>query len=355
MRKPFTPLKVKAWPELDRRLWLDAQEGNDPFSIVGFAADWSPSTIRGCERGYGVYLNWLQEGGLLTEAAHPCDRVNEALIVDFLADYGPGRAEATVAGTLRGIAYVLRASRPPDGVKALTRLAHRLANSAKPARPKLPRMAPVEDLASLGHRLMEEGRVRIRDGLGKTTGAPLFRDGLIIASLAWRPLRRGEMFSLRLGHTLLFETDAYRVSLTRTDRKAGKDLSFLLPDWLTPSMDEYLDTVRPVLLRGKTDEGWLWLSRRGGRLALQDISIRVGKLTLEHLGRRISPHLFRDCLATTISQEAPEDVGLTKDAFGHATLATSQKYYNQAKGYIASDRHAEVLRDLRALVRKERK
>src|SRR3546814_12393986 len=88
---------------------------------AGFAAGWRPPTIRGCERGYGMWAGWLGRTGQLDPLTHPWDRVTRERVKAFITEYSVGRAELTVAGAVRGIAYVLRACAPPDGVTGLER------------------------------------------------------------------------------------------------------------------------------------------------------------------------------------------------------------------------------------------
>src|SRR3546814_1103119 len=76
---------------------------------AGFAAGWRPPTIRGCERGYGMWAGWLGRTGQLDPLTHPWDRVTRERVKAFITEYSVGRAELTVAGAVRGIAYVLRA------------------------------------------------------------------------------------------------------------------------------------------------------------------------------------------------------------------------------------------------------
>jgi integrase len=54
------------------------------------------------------------------------------------------------------------------------------------------------------------------------------------------------------------------------------------------------------------------------------------RLTRAHLGRDLSPHLFRDCAATSIAVRDPEHGGIIKDDLGHTTFKTGEKFYNQA-------------------------
>src|SRR3546814_8792664 len=63
-----------------------------------------------------MWAGWLGRTGQLDPLTHPWDRVTRERVKAFITEYSVGRAELTVAGAVRGIAYVLRACAPPDGV-----------------------------------------------------------------------------------------------------------------------------------------------------------------------------------------------------------------------------------------------
>src|SRR5262249_26734154 len=64
-----------------------------------------------------------------------------------------------------------------------------------------------------------------------------------------------------------------------------------------------------------TDEAWL--SREGGPLSAGQLQRRILRATREDLGKPISLHLFRDCLATTVSEIAPELIEDAARILGH--------------------------------------
>lgn len=346
-KQAFPSLPVDLWPALDQSLWQSARQPSGPFDDdAGFAARWRLATIKMCERGYGMLVGWLDRNGQLDPLAHPCDRVTRDLIRAFITEYSVGRSELTVAGAVRGIAYVLRACAPPDGVDWLTRLAHRMTNTAKPSRPKLPRMVRIADIILLSDRLMDIGLGKLRNG--RRSGAPIYRDGLIIGLLIHRPMRRRNLTDLRIGHNLFVDDFGIRIAIPREETKKGVPFDGYVPRQLEEATFTYLDQVRPFLLRSSIpDEGWLWIGRQGRRMPADDISIRVTKTTRKHFERDLSPHLFRDCAATEVALERPELIGIAKHVLGHMTLASSQKFYNQATSFTAFSRHADVIRKLR--------
>jgi integrase/recombinase XerD len=59
------------------------------------------------------------------------------------------------------------------------------------------------------------------------------------------------------------------------------------------------------------------------------------------------PHLFRDCLATDVAIHDSEHVGIVKEVLGHASFATTEKYYIQASSFHVSKRMQDVVARLR--------
>jgi integrase/recombinase XerC len=335
-------LKVAAWPIQDHELWVKARKPVGPFDKGSPAAGWSSATIRQVEQGYGTYLAWLaQTDGLVTDVP-PVGRVTEDRLRSFLDAYTVGRAPLMVATTIKGIAYYYRATSPPDGLAWLTRLVHRMVNTAPRSRPKLPRMAAVADLIGLGRRLMMIGLDDLADG--NVSGAQVYRDGLMVAALAARPLRRRNLCALRIGHSLLQDEVGVRVRFSGQETKKGARIDFHYPYWLNEAFDVYLHNVRPVLLKPHLkDEGWLWIGRTGRRLPANNVTTNITNTTNHYLGRPLPPHLFRDCAATDIALHDPVHVGITKDVLGHKTLASSQQFYNQATSVSALGKLASVL------------
>ncbi|THF54649.1 site-specific integrase [Ollibium composti] len=346
-KQKFSSLRLEDWPAYDRDLWMAAQKKAGIFDEAGFAADWQPTTLRSLERGYGLYLSWLAQRHNLDQDAAPVDRVDQDWIKTFLNAYAPGRSELTVAAAVRGIAYVVRATNPPDGQPWLTKLAHRMTNTAVPSRPKLPRMSSVAELEELGRHLMRAGWKDLQ--MRKISGAQIFRNGLMIAALIARPEpRRRNFAALRINHSFLRDQIGVRVRFLKDETKKGRDIDFHYPGWLTRPFDVYVNDIRPLLQTRSSvnDEGWLWIGQKGEPLRPHSVTGIVTKTTKQHLGKPVSPHLFRDIAATDIALLDPGHVGITKSVLGHASLSSSQKSYNQATSFSAVMRLDAVLEGL---------
>jgi hypothetical protein len=140
-----------------------------------------------------------------------------------------------------------------------------------------------------------------------------------------------------------------RVVFDGKETKTGAPVDFIYPHFLNGAFGFSLNKARPVLREAATDpdDGMLWVGRRGRWMDGEEIAQRIGKVTKARLGRRISPHLFRDCVATDIAIHDPAHVGITKVVLGHAALATSQKCYNKAGSFHAARRQQGVVARLR--------
>ena len=335
-------LRVGQWPEKDKQAWAEAQKPKKLLGPGGLASSWRPKTIMNIEKAYGTYLGWLKHKGQLDANLPMLERVNEKLIAAFIVEYHLGRSELTVAGAVSRVGFMLRACLPPDGIPGLSKLGYHMMNSAKPSKPKFPKLVPINQLIALGEKLMGEAKPLI--GEGAYRDLMKYRDGLLIATFANRPKRLGEIASMRRGDNFIREDQCWRLVLSSSHTKTHIDEEFTFPKSMTEHYDFYFAKVRPQIGKNTlaSGEGWVWMGSQG-HLINTRISETVTALTTKYLGKSVNPHLFRDCAATTIALESPEQVGITKGVLGHATLQTSQKYYNQAKSFDASAKLADTL------------
>lgn len=343
----FKRLRLEEWPDKDRELWLKAQESDDLLDERGFAADWRVSTKTGVEKGYGIYLAWLEQLDFLIPDEMPIERVTKPRLKHFLQMYSPGRSEHTIAATVRHVAYMVRACHPPHGNEWLIKMAHRMANSATPLRPKPPRMATLPELLDLGKQLTDDGKILLMRG--QQRGAWLVRDGLLILALIAHPLRCSNLVDMQLGNTVYVDEKGIHVHLSGHKTKNRRRIIFSYPDWFIEPFKFYLEFARPRLLlkSGGKDNGEVWIGRRGRPMPRNDITQAIGRRTMAAFGRQLTPHLFRDCVATGIATLDPKNVGITPSVLDHARLISSQKYYNQATGFEAMANYHTVLEKFR--------
>src|SRR5262249_57150974 len=117
-------------------------------------------------------------------------------------------------------------------------------------------------------------------------------------------------------------------------------------------IERYLQRHRPWLLQQRKDRELpsrgLWISSTGRKMSRKAIHRNIALRTMNAFGHPIWPHLFRDCVASSIAIEAPDHIEAIADILGHATLATASKYYIQANSLSAHREYQRVIQMIRS-------
>ena len=347
-------LAVEAWPLPDQRAWRDVLNPGDPLEPGGACAAWRPCTVAGVRSSYGRWLTWLQlrrPGELARDVAERASPGNVAAYVEELRGLN---ASSTVLHRVDKLRMALRALCPHGDWRWLHRLVARLKRTVQPVRPKRPRLRTSGELFSFGLRLIRDAELL---AAAPWRRAVQHRDGLLIALLAARPIRRRNLASIELGRHLLSVAGGYALCFAGSETKNGAALEFPLPASLVPHLARYLEHHRPVLLcpRGPRAaarrvceaEAHLWVSPYGTPLVEGALYWSITRRTAAEFGKALNPHLFRDCAATSIAVEDPDHVRIIPSILGHDTLATSEKHYNHAQTLVACCRYQEQVRRLR--------
>jgi integrase/recombinase XerD len=343
---------VAEWPAPDRAAWATALTPGDPFTPGGLAARWALSSRRAIEKAYGGWLAWLQGQGVLDPLVPPAARISKEGVAAYVAVLRLTKSPFTVQSRVQMLGDALRAMAPDQDWRWIGRAAGRLRSRAVPVRNKRARLQPPDRLVALGKRLMVEA-----EAAGPTLeAAMIYRDGLVIALLAYRPIRGRNLSMIRCGQHLVFRNDSWWLLFAADETKARRPLEFPLPLDLLPDLERYLEVYRPILLtRGGRQSAApltsLGVSRDATVLGYGTIAHHVERHTRAEFGVALNPHLFRDCAATYIAIVDPEQVQIIRVILGHSTLRTSERHYNQARGLEAGRRFHSTITALRAAER----
>jgi hypothetical protein len=106
-------------------------------------------------------------------------------------------------------------------------------------------------LLDIGQALMDENMPRAGESI-RLANAVRYRDGFMIAFLAFIPPRRKNLAALEIGRHLVREGDGWFVIIPRGETKTRTPIEFRVPELLESYLDFYLDVVRPRLLRHPT-------------------------------------------------------------------------------------------------------
>jgi integrase/recombinase XerD len=219
-----------------------------------------------------------------------------------------------------------------------------LARRAPPSRAKRERMIAPSLLFAAGLARMD--RVEHEQQRKHDVRNVRYRDGLMMAILAARAFRRGNLAQMRVGRHITKVDGVYICTFGAAETKNGRELVEPLPAELTSYIDHYLAEVRPALLRGHASDAF-WVSTYRAALSEQSIYTKICAATAEELGVKLSPHLFRDALATGIATDDPEHIRMASRLLGHADPRTTERHYIHAQAIAASRRYNGVVLPLR--------
>ena len=344
-------LPVSAWPATDQALWQSIIAEGDILDGSGPAAHWAPSTKNNVRKAYGYWLDWLGRSGFLDPMEPPMDRIMPEWIKSYIEALEADTAPLTRFVYILDLLRFAQAAAPARDWSWLKRIKNRLFARARPAREKTSKIQNAAELLELGLDLMDKAD-RITCRYNPLQAEVQYRDGLMIAILAARPVRLKNLTAIELGSHLLRIDDLYWLVFEAHEVKNRMHIEVPVPEALTPYIDDYLARHRPRLLQGK-ESSRLWISRFGGPLSSGSIHRQVKLHTKAAFGKAIHPHLFRDCAATSIAIHDPEHVRIAANILGHHNLATTQKYYDQSRMLEASRHYQSTIHALRRTLRDE--
>ena len=347
------PLRVVAledWPAADRRAWSRARAGGNVLEEQGTLRHVAEAHLPQFLRAWGSWLGYLQDHEGLRSMDSGMDKLTRRHLGGFLNLLETHVAPYTARNYMSDLRTVARGIRPDADLPELDAAIRRARRDAKPVRDKRSRIVPSRDLWTLGRDLMETC-----SGCGTRAGMlGQYRDGLMIALLASRPIRRRNLAGIEIGRHLQRHGDRYWLFFDAHETKGRRSLEFPLPRELTEPVDRYIENIRPELMeqhgRWKTDvENRLWAGEGGSAMTAKRITARICRRTEERFGRSIPPHLFRDAAATSIAEQDPEHVHMIRAILGHASLAISESHYNHAGSLEAARRLQHAVADLRGI------
>ena len=186
-------LELARWPESDRQCWATANATGDFFADGNLAAHWSPKTRYQAQAAYGRWLEFVDEHFPDALALPIEDRVDRERLGAYVETLASRVKPMSVAAELGHLILALSALTPGTDWSWIRKVQYRFERAAVPQE-KRHRMVHPSRLIELGFKLMSEAVDQKR----RIDCACQYRDGLLIALLAYRPLRRRSLASLQL-------------------------------------------------------------------------------------------------------------------------------------------------------------
>ena len=361
-------LPLAQWPAQDREAWDIANRRPDFLEVGGQAAKWRPATQRSALGAYGRWSGWLADQGIALEGDDPQARLTPQRLREYLDFLQTGRAPRTVSGYICALCMVVRAMFPQTDWRWLQQLHANLQREAKPTRDKRSRLVPAQGLLQLGHDLMDQAVTVLDDATvaqaqprQRLAAARDFRDGLMIALLALRPLRVTNFLGISMDHHLRRADNRVRLSFAADETKTKRPIETICPPELVPSLDRDLDQVRPILMAAKVPVdparpprpagAILWVGQGGTPFTPGGLTKALQRHTARRFGRYVNAHLFRDCLASTVANEDPDHVHIAQHMLHHSKLSTTEGSYILTDSRLALRRHHDLMGKLKKAAR----
>ncbi len=341
-------IPLSEWPEIDRALWNAALRPADLLDDGGSRARHALSSNLKVMKGYGRWLAWLAQHDLLDPNSWPGPRITPERVRAYLETLRQGASTGTLINLLEDLYAVGRVMDPDRSWSWIWPLVSKIRARHVPSRRKQDRLISATDLFDFGLDLIKQAS----SASTALQRAVTYRDGLMIGILSARPLRLRNLVGLALGRTFVWRGDTWWIDTPREETKTKEAIVMPLPDELTSVIEPYLTDHRPFLCRRRGR--WtapignaLWVSQDGSPLGDRSIYQQLVARTRAAFGHPVNPHLFRDCVATSIAIDDPDHVRIAAPLLGHRGLATTEKYYNQARAVDAVRRHQELVIGIR--------
>ena len=333
------------WPAADREAWYAALKDGDILDEPGPLAHYSSHRLGSVRTAYGRWLGFLREdlsGGI---GSSGLDHIDRDRVSRFLEALRCNLAPRSVVTYLEDLGYAAKGMSPDVEVGFILSAGRYMRQFTRSTRDKRTRLRSSTELYDLGVELMQEGEA----ASGRVKAAVLFRDGLIIALLAARPIRVRNLAGIEIGRHLVTRGDEYWLEFPAEEVKNRRPLEFPLPGELVGALKRYMARHRLILVAqakspANQTSSILWLSRLGTPITTHRMWWNICKRTEQKFGHPINPHLFRDAAATSVAIEDPAHVYMIVRLLGHASLSVAEKHYNQATSLEAARRMQAELR-----------
>jgi len=347
MVRPFDAMRralpVSEWPRGDQEAWANAQVEGDIFEDGGAAAHWAARTRLTNVQHYGRWLGYLLWTGMLDGRTRPADRVTHAAVRAYNRHLEAIVEPRTRLSMLVGLKVMLQAMSPERNWRWLQDACNRIQVNARPGKDKRARMRPTAEIVASAVTELE----RLPDGGLTLKQAVAYRDALMLALLASRPLRVKNFASLELGRHVVPTEGNWLLTVPAEDTKTRQPLAFDLPARLLPWFERYLFEVRGLFPQAG-ESPRLWLGKDGVMHDPHGIYHRIIKLTRRLFGVAINPHLLRDCAASSLAAVSTDMARAAAPLLGHRSFATTERWYIQADNLAASRRLGSILNRLKA-------
>ena len=334
-------LPIREWPDADRLAWEHACRSRTRLKPGGTACYLAEVSRDDFARRYGAFLGFLQRSGRLERNLDAAAQVTLSNVDAYLAELTARVRSVTVYNCIYKLRRAAELLAPAADYSWLSEIEKDLALVMVP-RSKFDRLVFTERLVEAGLTLVAEAQQFAKNELSRARGV---RNGLMIALLAFCPIRLKNFATLEIGHTFKEVDGRWWVALPSLSTKSHRPDERRVPKLLNRAIDVYLNQSRPVLIGSRPPTNSLWVSSTTGTtMTRKNLGTLISKITFKTLGVDVSPHLFRMAAATTAAAYGGNTPHLASAILGHTDPRVTEEHYNRATSIDAAKTYAALVR-----------
>jgi integrase len=319
-------LPEERWPASERAAWEEARRPSLRLRRGGSASHLRLVVQRDLGKRNGLFLESVARSGRLDMNAPAGAHVTPENVEVYVAELKSRVASVTVYGSIQKLRRFTQLIAPEHDLGWLIELERQLWSERRP-RPKWDRVVTTDVLVDAGRTLMAEAEITKRPKLSQ---ARMFRNGLMIALLAYCPIRLKNFAALEIGRSFVNDDGTWWIVLTAAETKEKREDERPVPDDLTDSIERYLQVYRPILGEGKVKTNALWLAIGGEPMSYASIAELIPESTRMTIGIPVSPHFFRTAAVTTLAIRAGDKPHAGGALLHHRPGPVTQEHYNRA-------------------------
>ena len=338
-------LVVYQWPLADQSAWSATCEPGERLKPGGAASHMKDITRRDLARRYGHFLDHVQRTEGVEQNAEAAAYVDPTRVDRFRAELEARVSSVTVYGSIYKLRRAAQLLVPGRDFTWLVEIENDLGFVMQP-KSKFDRTVYTQVLIEAGMKPMAQANAAThRSALAR---ARRLRDGLMVAMLAFHPIRLKNFAALEIGRTFKRVNGAWWIVLPASETKENRPDERIVDPSLTRWIDLDLDTHHPVLAKGNVAPKALWLSSNDGNaMTYLGIENVISETTLATVGVDVSPHLFRTAGVSTAAFYAGDNPHLGRALLHHIDLTIAEQNYNRASSLSATKAFGEFVKGLK--------
>jgi integrase len=338
-------LPIAEWPKSDRLGWKEACRPGQRLQRGGAASHLAPVSQADNANRYGLYLDFLQRNGRLDLAMGAVILVTPDSVTEFIAELQARVRTVTVWNSVYKLRRAAQLIAPSSDFGWLAEIEKDIALYMVP-RSKADRLVLAERLVEAGLVLIKEAEMFGKTPMARAVGV---RNGLLIALLALHPIRIKNFSALTIAESFVNVDGRWWLYVPADDTKSNFVDQRQVPEFITATVNNYVNTHHTVLSRGNAAQRALWLSSTTGqKMTVKNLGTLISKLTRETIGVDVSPHLFRTAGVSTAAVYGGKYPHLGSALMGHRDARVTEEHYNRAIFLETGDAYASITETYRS-------